>query len=394
MPTALTPGFEEFGYATDRIPFWSLVEADGAQGSVELETSGGMTEESSYCVRLESDKGSAGRIGVANDGFFGIGVKEGENYSLSLYARGNGFAGPLTVHLEDAAGNACSNEASFDGHRRRLEAIPRNLTATKTDSKARLVISMATSGRVWLDFVSLFPTKTWKDRPNGLRADIAQMIADLKPGFVRFPGGCVVEGGTVETAYNWKLTVGPVEKRQERWGPWNYRRTHGMGLFEYLQFFEDIGAEPLWVGFCGQTCIFRARGETVPMAEMGWVRDNFLDVVEYANGPADSRWGAMRAAAGHAEPFGLEVRRNRQREPRHANLRERYQFIYEAMKAKYPDLKYLADLSWTSDESMRGADFDIVDRHYYNSPRWFLSRFHEYDERDRSSRRCIWARSR
>jgi alpha-L-arabinofuranosidase len=216
-----------------------------------------------------------------------------------------------------------------------------------------------------------------------LRADITQMIADLKPAFVRFPGGCVVEAGTVESAYNWKHTIGTLEKRPERWGPWNYRRTHGMGLIEYFQFFEDLGAEPLWVGFCGQTCIFRRhRGETVPMAEMGWVRDNFLDIVEYANGPVGSTWGAERAAAGHAEPFGLKYieigNENQGRE-----LRERYMFIYDALKAKYPDLTYLADLSWTSDDSMRGAVFDIVDRHNYQNPRWFQARFHEYDERDR-----------
>ena len=158
------------------------------------------------------------------------------------------------------------------------------------------MIPAGATGTVWLDFVSLFPEKTWKDRPNGLRPDIAQMIADLKPGFVRFPGGCVVEGGTVETAYNWKHTIGPVEERAERWGPWNYRRTHGMGLFEYLQFFEDIGAEPLWVGFCGQTCIFRRhRGETVPMDEMGWVRDNFLDISSSTPTARSIRRGAQSA---------------------------------------------------------------------------------------------------
>ena len=133
------------------------------------------------------------------------------------------------------------------------------MTATRTDSDARLVIELRATGQVWLDFVSMFPAETWNDRPNGMRADIAEMIAALKPGFVRFPGGCVVEAATVETAYDWTLTVGPVESRTERWGPWNYRRTQGMGLYEYLQFCEDLGAEPLYVGFCGQTCIFRER---------------------------------------------------------------------------------------------------------------------------------------
>ena len=375
-------GFAEFGYTTDSIPFWTLIEDGGASGSVRLQTSGGVTEESSYCARLEATDLAKGRVALANQGYFGIGVNQGESYSLSLYARGGDFRGPLLVRLEDSSGEACSNEVSFSEIGDGWTQLRGTLTATKMDPKARLVVAMGAKGRCWLDFVSLFPKQTWHDRPNGLRPDIAEMIADLKPGFVRFPGGCVVEGATVETAYDWKLTVGPVEKRRERWGPWNYRRTQGMGLYEYLQFCEDLKADPLWVGFCGQTCIFRER-EHVPMAEMGPVRDNFLDLVEYANGPIDSHWGAMRAEAGHPSPFGLQQieigNENQGRE-----FFERYQFVHEALKVKYPDLHYFADLSWTSPESMRGEAFDVEDRHYYNSPRWFTSRFHEYDRRDRA----------
>jgi alpha-L-arabinofuranosidase len=378
-------GVDEFGYKIGGLPFWSLLRADDAKGAMHLETSGGITKESAYCLRLEVEDLANGQIGVANGGFFGIGVREGKAYRLSLYARRDGqFNGSLTVRLEDADGNPCSNSATIDNLDSDWNQFNAELIPSKTESKARLVILAGATGSVWLDFVSLFPEKTWKDRPNGLRPDIAQMIADLKPGFVRFPGGCVVEAGTVETAYNWKDTIGAVENRPERWGPWNYRRTHGVGLHEYLQFFEDIAAEPLWVGFCGQTCIFRrSRGETVPMEEMGWVRDNFLDLVEYANGPVDSQWGAKRAAAGHAAPFDLKYVEigNENQGP---ELRDRYMFIYDALKARHPDLKYLADLSWTSDESMQGAVFDLVDRHYYQNPRWFLQRFNEYDERDRS----------
>jgi len=374
-------GFSEFGYSTDRIPFWDLVEEGGAHGSVQLETSGGVTDESAYCARLEAADRGQGRVGLANKGFFGIGVKRGAEYKLTLYARSDNFSGPLLAQLEDSSGRACSNRASFADIGTNWNRYRATLRATKTDPKARLVVSMGAEGRVWLDFVSLFPEKTWKDRPNGLRPDIAQMIAGLKPGFVRFPGGCVVEGGTIETAFNWKLTVGPLEQRQERWGPWNYRRTQGMGLYEYLQFCEDLGADPLWVGFCGQTCIFRQR-EHVPMADMGWVRDGFLDLMEYANGPVSSRWGALRAEAGHAEPFGLHLieigNENQGRE-----YSQRYQLVRAALEEKYPNLEYLADLSWTSPASMRDAKFDIEDRHFYNSTRWFLSRFHEFDDRDR-----------
>jgi alpha-L-arabinofuranosidase len=375
-------GFSRYGYTTNGAPFWSLVQTRDASGSINLETTGGITEQSGYCLRLDVEHIGSGKAGVANEGFFGIGVRQGEQYRLSLHTKGaDGFAGPLIVRLEDSSGAPCSDEVMVRNVAAGWKRFEGLLTASRAESKARLVITVGATGKAWLDFVSLFPKTTWKGRANGLRPDVAQMIADLKPGFVRFPGGCVVEGGTVETAYNWKLTVGPLEEREERWGPWNYRRTQGMGLFEYFQFCEDLGAEPLYVGFCGQTCIFRQR-EQVPMAEMGWVRDNFLDVVEYANGAADSQWGTMRARAGHEKPFGLKLveigNENQGRE-----FEERYRFVYDAMKAKHPGLIYLADLSWTSRDSMRQAKFDLEDSHHYNSPRWFASRFNEYDERDR-----------
>ena len=376
-------GSAEFHYTTDGVPFWSLVRQGDAQGTMSLETDGGITEQSPYCLRLDVEKAMYGRLGAANEGFFGIGVKQGERYALSLYARcDEGSTAALWIQLETSSGNTCSDTAQVQNVTSTWQQFKATLTASQTEGKARLVIFTQTrisKVKLWLDFVSLFPAKTWKDRPNGLRPDIARMIADLKPGFVRFPGGCVVEGGTVETAYNWKLTVGPLEQRQERWGPWNYRFTHGMGLHEYLQFCEDLGAEPLWVGFCGQTCIFRQR-EDVPMEQMGWVRDNFLDVVEYANGPTDSKWGSMRAQAGHPAPFGLKYVEIGNENAERA-YEERYQFVHEAMKTKYPDLTYLADLSYYR---MPAGLYDIADLHYYNNPMWFMNRFHEYDQRDRS----------
>jgi hypothetical protein len=333
-------GFSQFGYTTESIPFWSLVEEGDVKGTMSLETTGGITEQSCHCLRLDVEDAAGGRLGVANTGFFGIGLRQGQKYNLSLYVRGAGvFKGPLSVRLEDSDGKPLSDAAEIQGIDAVWKQFKATLTASATESKARLVILAGAEGTVWLDFVSLFPETTWKGRPNGLRPDIAQMIADLKPGFVRFPGGCVVEGGTVETAYNWKRTVGPVETRQECWGPWNYRFTHGMGLHEYFQFCEDLGAEPLWVGFCGQTCIFRQM-ENVPMEEMGWVRDNFLDVVEYANGPTDSKWGSLRAQAGRPRPFNLKYVEIGNENAEKA-YEERYRFIYDAMKAKYPDLVYL-----------------------------------------------------
>ena len=382
-PSGFDSGYSRYGYTTNGVPFWSLVQTGAAKATMTVETSGGITPESAYCLRVEAEPAADGRAGVANEGFFGIGVRTGEKYRLSLHARGGeNFKGPLTVRLEDANGAACSDEVKIDGIGGDWKKFEGVLTGFKTDSKARLVIEVGAKGTVWLDFVSLFPAKTWKDRPNGLRADIAEMIAGLHPGFVRFPGGCVVEAGSVETAYNWKLTVGPVEKRQERWGPWNYRRTQGMGLFEYLQFCEDLGAQPLYVGFAGQTCIFRAP-QLVPMDDMGWVRDNILDVVQYANGAVQSNWGALRAAAGHPAPFNLKLLEigNENQGP---EFERRFNFIHDVVKTNYPDMTCLADLSWTDHRSMeRNTQFDIEDSHHYESPRWFATGFNMYDKRDR-----------
>ncbi|MCF7974422.1 MAG: hypothetical protein K9N55_11445 [Phycisphaerae bacterium] len=377
-PGGARAGFDRFGYSTAEIPFWSLIREGDAKGSMHLEKTGGITEPSCYCMRLETTDLANGRVSAANQGFFGIGVKQGTGYALSLYARGTG---PLTVRLEDETGKACSSAVTITQVTSDWTRFTGTLTASQTHARARLVITANVKGTLWLDFVSLFPVNTWKGQANGLRPDLARMIADLKPGFVRFPGGCVVEGGTVETAYNWKLTVGPLEQRAERFGPWMVRRTQGMGLYEYLRFCEDLGAEPLWVGFVGQTCIFRQR-ETVPMDDMGWVRDGFLDIVEYANGPMDSTWGRMRAQAGHTLPFDLKYIEigNENQGPDYG---ERYRFVYDALMAKYPDLKTLADLSWTSRESLGNARYDIEDRHYYSSPRWFATGFNRYDDRDR-----------
>lgn len=375
-------GFSRYGYTTNGVPFWSLIRTGTARGSMKLETEGGITEQSSYCLRLDAQTVGNGRFGVANEGFFGIGVREGQKYRLSFYARADKYNGPILVGLENAKGEPLSDEARVGGVAEGWRKFEHEFTATHTENHAQLVITLGGKGTIWLDFVSLFPEATWKKQANGLRADLAQMIYDLHPRFVRFPGGCVVEAGSIETAYDWKLTVGPVEQRVERWGPWNYRRTQGMGLLEYFQFCEDLGAEPLYVGFAGQTCIFRER-EHVPMEDMGWVRDNFLDVIEYANGDQDSKWGSLRANAGHANPFHLKFVEigNENQGP---EFQKRYEYLHKALQAKYPDLMYFADLSWTSRESMRGSKFDIEDQHYYNSPRWFATRFNEYDRRSRA----------
>jgi alpha-L-arabinofuranosidase len=377
---AYDAGFARFGYFTNGLPFWSLVREGGAQGSMRLDTENPLSPATPRSLRLEIENVSGGRLGISNEGFWGMGLQSGHEYNLSFWARAaDGFAGSLSATLVTADGAVCCQPAGVKGLTGAWKQFHARLRATGDEAAAKFVLTAAAKGTVWLDLVSLFPAATFKSHPNGLRADLAQMLADLKPGFVRFPGGCVVEGGTVETAYNWKNTVGPLEQREEVWGPWNYRRTSGMGFHEYLQFGEDIGAEPLYVGFAGETCMFR-HAEDVPMEQMGWVVTNFLDAIEYANGSSSSAWGKLRAQQGHAKPFGLKmVEVGNENGTR--NFPERYRLVHSALKKQYPDIQYVADFSFP--RFMGEETSDIQDNHFYNSPQWFLNNVHHYDTRDR-----------
>lgn len=360
------------------MPYWSLLKEGGARGSMSLDLNRPLNEVTPRSCRLEVADVSSGRIGIANEGYWGIGIKEGQQYLLSFWARGgDGFSGPVTASLENSAGELVSDSARIETIDTAWKQYRATLTARRTHPQARFVLTAGAKGTVWFDMVSLFPKQTFLGRANGMRADIAQMIADLKPGFVRFPGGCVVEGATPENAYNWKQSIGPIDQRQEIWNVWDYRRTEGMGFYEYLQFIEDLGAQPLFVGFAGQTCVYR-HSTNVPLSQMQWIEDNFLDALQYANGPADSPWGKLREAAGHPAPFGLKMVEIGNENAGRA-YEQRYARIYPLIKTNYPGVTILANFP------QQRAPTEMVDEHYYNNPRWFINNYHFYDERDRQS---------
>ena len=364
-------GFED----SDTPQAWSLVEGGSRLGRMSLVTDQPLNDKTPHSLRLEIGQAGEGRVGAANEGYWGISVTKGAEYELSLFARGDErFRGPLTVSLEHAAGGVYAEEriASLSGAWQRYTCT---LTAKATDPGARLVIAADSPGTVWLDVVSLFPKATWKNRPNGLRADLTQMLADLKPSFVRFPGGCFVEGDQLANAFRWKNTIGDLAERPGHSNLWGYRSTDGLGYHEYLQLCEDIGAEPLFVINCGM-----AHGGNVPLDQLDpWVQDA-LDAIEYANGPADSQWGALRAAQGHPKPFGLKYLEigNENGGPEYE---ERYVRFYDAIKQRYPELQLIADVRVTS------RPMDIVDEHYYSNPEFFASRAHAYDRADRKGPR-------
>ncbi len=376
--------------ADKSLPYWSLITEGGASAAMSLDQSNPLHENSPRCCKFEITSLPAnGRAAIANAGFCArpgasaVGVQQGEKYEVSFFVRAQAFAGPVTVSVEGPDGPVTNlatiqivDGAIPDG-RSQWAQYKATLIAAKTESQGRFVLAAGSTGTLWLDFVSLFPAKTFKDRPNGMRSDIAQMLADLKPGFVRFPGGCVVEAATVETAYNWKDTVGPLEGRKEVWNAWDYRRTHGMGLYEYMQFIEDLGAQPMYVAFAGQTCIYRAP-EVVPMEQMQPIVQSYLDLVEYANGPANSQWGKLRAQAGHAAPFNLQMIEIGNENTGQAYT-QRYNLIFNALKEKYPGIQTIADLP------LRGSKVEMIDDHHYHDPNWFFNNTHTFDNRDRSA---------
>ena len=267
------------------------------------------------------------------------------------------------------------------------------LTATADVRSAVLALVPQKAGKYEFDLVSLFPQKTFKGRPNGLRADLAQAIADLHPRFMRFPGGCLAHGDGVHNIYNWKETVGPLESRKPQRNLWGYHQTKGLGYYEFFQFSEDIGAEPVPVIAAG-VCCQNSRGggqQGVPMCEMDAFIQDIVDLVEYANGDASTKWGSVRAEAGHPEPFHLKYIGIGNEDQITDAFEERFTMIYRVLKEKHPEITVIG----TAGPFNEGTDYEegwdivdklgvpMVDEHYYQTPGWFLNNQHFYDSYNR-----------
>ncbi|MFF8575263.1 alpha-L-arabinofuranosidase C-terminal domain-containing protein [Streptomyces sp. NPDC015408] len=334
---------------------------------------------------------------VTNGGYnTGIHVQKGEKYDFSVWARAAGGT-TLTVTLRDAAGTLAQvREVAARGEWRKYTAA---FTATRTSDRGRLAV--ATAAPAALDMVSLFPRDTYKHRPNGLRADLAEKIEALHPGFLRFPGGCLVNTGSMadyseasgwqrERSYQWKDTIGPVEERATNANFWGYNQSYGLGYYEYFRFAEDIGAMPLpvvpaLVTGCGQN---QAVDDEALLERH--VQDT-LDLIEFANGPRTSEWGRKRAEMGHPKPFGLTHLGVGNEENLPVEFIERFEKFRAAIEAEYPDITVVSnsgpddsgsvfDTAWRLN---REAGVAMVDEHYYNSPQWFLQNNDRYDSYDR-----------
>jgi alpha-N-arabinofuranosidase len=390
------------------LSYWEYMDPGFSYGRISVETKSPVHPNNPHYIVLDIEHvgheeqftGEAG-VGLKNSGFDGIVIRKEETYNFSLFAQqlSDDPVG-LLVSLQDPDGQvlAQSTIATSSGTWQKYTIT---LRASAGSDSASLVILAKNPGKLAVDMISLFPQHTFMNRPNGLRADLAHMLADMHPKFIRFPGGCLVHGDGLGNMYRWKNTIGPVEQRKEQRNIWGYHQTAGLGYFEYFRFCEDIGAKPLPVVPAAVSCqnsggTWRIGGtgqRALPMDEMQDYIREVLDLIEWANGPVSSEWGAKRAAAGHPGPFHLEYIGIGNEDKMTPEFRERFTMIYQAVKVKHPEITVIG----TVGPFHSGEDFEkgwklanelglpMVDEHYYMGPEWLLANQYRYDTYDRDA---------
>jgi alpha-N-arabinofuranosidase len=345
-------------------------------------------------VQVKNPKGYE----LINEGFRGMGIKKNESYDFSIYCANPLGISKIIAELIDEK-NRVIGSTSILPSALDWTTYEASFKAIETAKKAQLRLRFEGKGSIDIDMVSLFPQDTWKGRKKGLRKDLVGLIKDLNPGFLRFPGGCIVEGRTLSQRYQWKKTVGPIEDRTSLINRWNtefnhrltpdYYQSFGIGFFEYFQLSEDLGAEPLPILGCGMACQFNT-GELVPMEELGPYIQDALDLIEFANGSIETKWGKLRHEMGHPKPFNMNYIGigNEQWGPEYI---KRYKEFEKAIKAKYPEIIIVSgsgpfpdgdffEYGW---KQLKELNAEIVDEHYYRSPEWFRTHADRYDYYDR-----------
>ncbi len=347
-------------------------------------------------VTVNNDQGYV----LINDGFRGMGVKEGAQYDLSIRAaQHSGDIQKIHLQVVDSLDQVLG-ETSISPDSDSWKTYESTFTVSASEMKAKVKITFEGTGEIDLDMISLFPQDTWKGREKGLRKDLVQLLDDLNPGFLRFPGGCIVEGRTLAKRYQWKKTVGDIEDREILINRWNtefshrptpdYYQSFGLGFFEYFQLSEDLGAEPLPILGCGIACQFNT-AELVPLDQLDPYVQDALDLIEFANGDTNTAWGRVRANMGHPEPFNMKYIGigNEQWGPEYI---ERYAVFEKALKEKYPEIIIASgsgpfpdgdyfEYGW---EQLKKMNAEIVDEHYYRPPQWFRDNADRYDSYDRN----------
>jgi len=366
---------------------WSKVERGGARGSIAVESATPLNGKNRHYLSVRVEEPGEGGFAVANAGFDGIRLDAGARYDVSLYARAADWSGDdtLTVAIESPDGTRAGS-VQLRGVGREWKKFEGVLSSTATTDQGRLVVSVAGRGTLALDMVSLFPQDTWLGRKGGLRRDLVESLRDLHPKFLRFPGGCIAHGDGLDNVYSWKDTVGDVAERKPNWNLWGYHQTYGLGYFEYFQLCKDLGMQPLPVVPVGVSCGFRGL-EVVPMEELQKWIDDALDLIEFANGPATSKWGAVRARMGHPESFNLQFICLGNEEHDNAAVRERFPHFVRAIRERHPEIKIIG----TSGLGAEIPIYDLMtelgvyssDEHYYERPDWFISHQNRFDSFDR-----------
>ncbi|WP_114783354.1 alpha-L-arabinofuranosidase C-terminal domain-containing protein [Botryobacter ruber] len=411
--------FEDLNYAADGGLYAELVQNRGFEYKPSDKKGHDKSWTSTHSWTLKGDKGTFAIDSVApvhpnnphyavlhttapgaalvNTGFDGIAVKKGERYNFSVMAKQlEGKNGKLQVRLVSEKEGVLA-KATVNASPGSWKTLHASLVPATTASDARLELEPLAAGRLALDMVSLFPQNTFKGRKNGLRADLAQTIADLQPRFVRFPGGCVAHGDGIGNIYHWKNTIGPLEARKPQRNLWGYHQSMGLGYFEYFQFCEDIGAAPVPVVAAGVPCQNSSDGGGgqqggIPMDQMDEYVQDILDLVEYANGSVNTKWGKKRAEAGHPKPFNLKYIGVGNEDLITDVFEERFAMIQKALNEKYPEITVIGTVGPFSEgtdyvegwELATQLDVPMVDEHYYQPPGWFIHNQDYYDRYDRS----------
>ncbi len=390
---ALPDGFEpDEDFLRELFGREGKIQAWDAVGNAELSltTDGLLNDKQGHALVLDVKEAGAG---AQNVGYWGMKAVNGMQYKLSLWVKAlAGKPGALDASLVDSAGRRLASVRLTDKLTGKWQKLEATMVAEGDDAKAHFELTAEQPCRLALDVVSLFPP-TYKNRPNGCRTDLAEMLAAMKPKFMRFPGGCFVEGmHTPESAFRWERTVGPIEERPGHYGTnWHYWVSDGMGFHEFLQLAEDLGAKPLYVVNVG---IWHGGSSPVEELDTTWIKE-CLDALEYANGGTDTNYGRMRADNGHPEPFNIEyLEIGNENANYHFNddsdqsnrYFERYAKFYAAVRERYPDMKIIGNTQgWSTDHpSWRSSEpVDILDEHYYRDPSWFVKAYTKYDNYDR-----------
>ena len=373
--------------------------AEGWQGlgsvSFDVVSNNLLNSAQGHALKLSVNEAGAG---IRNEGFWGMNVVKDETYTLTFWAKTDGsFQGQICAELQDDNSQNLGSTELEVNLTEDWQKFSLQLTATASAAKGWLAMKGLEPMTIYLDVVSLMPP-TFKDRENGCRRDLAEMLAAIHPKFVRFPGGCYIEGtwrDGLTNRFEWKKTIGPIEERPGHWNiNWGYRVSDGLGLHELLQLTEDIGAEPLFVCNIGL-----GHGWMQNYQDLGDYIKEALDLIEYCNGDENTTYGAIRAANGHPEPFGIRLleignenynysfNNNNDQSDHYV---ERYQQFYDAIKAKYPEMILIGNVeSWGTDDPgwRNGSPVDAVDEHYYRSTSWFSQQYNKYDHFNRDGYR-------